>query len=578
MENKPDWLDGDRLLDNYRADPMFMGFFDIADDDAAWGPWLAMTPPGPRQPIITAVHGLSITYRKNRDITAARKWAGIHLRLARSLPEDFGPRQGALAYGRDRYIGDALCGVARLEQIQGSVERAHHLLLEAERHYDAEEAARKRDGITERPADERILGVGSVRAGLYEDLAESAVRLGLMDQARHYFDLWQGSRGEIPVSGDQISELVQAADVHRSRGQLDAALWCLGQAVEIAEMESQELTAITRSACGAYQSTARVYASLGTPRSALAMLDKAKALVDVQAEPTLPAGIEVDTAHIFRDFPFLGDPLPHLLRALEHHSVPADAGDDRSWRRSDGALMRVAALDVAWPVLLETAEILEGRGRLAESADFLRLAVGIAEQVRNGALNETSRMAVQNQLSQAFIDLARVQLRLAEEPSNVDAGEFADAAWQAVEALRARSFLDALGDVELPSPAGADPGLVAREAELLERRRTLRLSPVRDDSFWTEQELIDRGLAALWEGMAAASPEAAEYVAVRQARPASRTEVAELITGGSGRDQAGRVVVVNMLFPDDERLVLLAVDAVGGHVRVASSPVDRRPR
>lgn len=575
MANRPDWLDGDGLLAKYRADPVHMGFFGIAEDDAAWGPWLDRTPPDDRQPIVVAVHGLSITYRKNRNITAARKWADIHLRLARSLPEGFGPRQGRLGLGRDRYIADALWGLARLEQINGSVERAHHLLLESERHLDAEEEVRKREGITERPVAERILGLGSVRPSLYESLAESAARLGLMDQARHYFDLWQGSRGEVPASGDQISELVQAADIHRGRGQPDAALLCLRRAVEIAEMENQDLSSITRSACHAYQSTARVYASLGTPRSALAMLEKAKALVDDQAEPTFPASIEVDTARILRDFPFLGDPLPHLLRALEHHSVPADAADKRSWRGPDGTLMRIVALDAALPVLLETAGILEGRRRLAESADFLHLATGIAEQVRNGALDETSRIAVQDQLSQAFIDLARVQLRLSAEPG-ADADGFADAAWQTVEALRARSFLDALGDVELPSPVDADPGLAAREAELLERRRALRLSPVRDDAFWTQQESADQELAAVWEEMAAASPKAAEYVTVRQARPASHAEVAELIAAGPGTSQAGRVVVMNMLFPDDEHLAVLAVDAASGHVRTVSSRVDQK--
>ena len=82
------------------------------------------------------------------------------------------------------------------------------------------------------------------------------------------------------------------------------------------------------------QSTARVYASLGTPRSALAMLEKAKALIDDQAGPTFRASIEVDTARILRDFPFLGDPLPHLLQALEYHSVPAGATDGRSWQKA----------------------------------------------------------------------------------------------------------------------------------------------------------------------------------------------------------------------------------------------------
>lgn len=110
MANRPDWLDGDGLLAKYRADPVHMGFFGIAEDDAAWGPWLDGTPPDDRQPIIVAVHGLSITYRKNRNITAARKWANIHLRLARSLPEGFGPGK-AVSASDATDTSQMLCGV-----------------------------------------------------------------------------------------------------------------------------------------------------------------------------------------------------------------------------------------------------------------------------------------------------------------------------------------------------------------------------------------------------------------------------------------------------------------------------------
>ena len=574
VRGNPDWLDGDSLLAKFRVVPQHLGFFDIADDDAAWGPWLATTQSGPREPIVAAVQGLSMTYRKNGDIAAARRWADICLRLAKSFPEEFGPRQGRVGFGRDRYIADALWEVAEVEQVQGSVERAHYLLVEAELHYDAEIRAREREGFTALPTDMLIANAGadteSVRVSLYQALAESAGHLGREDEARRYSGLWQESCGQSPVDHDQISELVRTAHDYASEGQPDAALRCLRQAVDMADTANPDRTSVTRSACRAYASTARVYASLGTPRSALAMLEKAKALIDDQAGPTFRASIEVDTARILCDFPFLGDPLPHLLQALEYHSVRAGAADGRSWQRLDGTLMRVVDLDAAWPILLETAGILEGHRRLAESAAFLCLATSIAEQVRNGTFDETSRIAVQEQRSDAYLRLARIQLHNVQETPGTDS-DF-DNAWLTLETLRARTFLDAVGDHDLAPPSGVSTRLARREADLLDRRRKLRLRPTRDAGFWDEQRSANRDLASTWEAMAGESPAAVGYVAIREARPAPPTKIASLLA----ERPASPAVVINMLFPDDQHLVMLAVASGDHHVRAVSSPVDRK--
>jgi hypothetical protein len=96
-----------------------------------------------------------------------------------------------------------------------------------------------------------------------------------------------------------------------------------------------------------------------------------------------------------------------------------------------------------------------------------------------------------------------------------------------------------------------------REDELLDRRHRLRSARCRDAGFWAEYEVVERHLADVRTSMAEAGPTAAEYVAVRQARPASHTEVAEVLgAGASVRD--GRVV--------DETLALLAVGAGDPHV------------
>ncbi|MEV6951148.1 CHAT domain-containing protein [Streptomyces sp. NPDC051183] len=564
---------GDMLLRKYRSDPHHAGFFEgrLEARPEAWGPWLAATEPDCREPVIIAAQGLSICYRdRDRNIDAALFWAETHLRLARTLPTWFAPGHSRLGLGRDHYIGAALMGVASVETMRGAVERAYDLLLEAERHFDAERDVRGRDGAAGRPVAQRVLGIGDGREGLYRTLSRAAWLVGNEGEARRYHLLAIDHRDDDPTVYDEIDDLLLKGEFHLDSDRPDVALRHFQQALALAGSEEvQHLPA--QVASNAHRRMAEAYGRLGTPRTALVMLDKARTLMADSGKQSFLALIEVSAAQVLRRSPRLGDPLEHLLRALEYDSLPAAPGDPHTWVAADGRRLRVADFNAAWPVVLDAAGILEERRRLSDACELLHLAAGIAEEVRSGAVDETSRIAVQEQRGKALLALARTQLALARES---DAPDLADAAWKTVETLRARTFLDMVGEAALTPPADVPAALAEREASLLARRRGLRASARGEAEFWSSHRSVERQLAEVWRTMAALSPAGAEYAAVRQARPLSRPEVAEQLRARPGAS-GGRVVAVNLLFPDDEHLVFLAVDGTDRPVRVATSRVDR---
>jgi tetratricopeptide (TPR) repeat protein len=574
-------IDGDAYVAKLRADDRLDGFLDVVDEQERWGPWLARKAPVDREMIIIGLQSISMVYRKEQKIPQARYWAEKHLALARTLPEDFGPRESRTQQGRDLHVAIALSGLARLAQIDGDIARAHTLLLEAERHEVAEEETRVRQGVTEQRVAERIMGIGSVRAQIYEDLAKSAWLMGDQAEARRFHELWMSYRNEVPSSANRIEELRLHARFHLDGGRPDAALRDLQQAVAIAENERSQW-AVARTASSLYQELADTYGQLGVPRSALAMLDKAKKLADERGngDAARLASLERSAAGILRRHPHLGDCVEPLLRALDYDSRPADRGGPHTWTAADGRLRRIARLDEAWPILRELAQVLEERNRLLDTERYLRLAAGIAEYVRDAAFEEVSRVAVQEERKQVFIDLARIHLRLAAEGGSA-AATYLAAAWLDIETLRARSLLDEMGESEMTAPPDVPANLVVREAELRDRRQQLKRREQRTIEFWDDQRAIDDELTAVWEAIAAASPSSAPYVAVREARPATSAEVVDVLRERRGRS-AGPATVVNMIFTDDENLLMLAVNGadggngVGEGIRAASARVDRQ--
>jgi CHAT domain-containing protein/tetratricopeptide (TPR) repeat protein len=565
---------GDALLAKWHSDPAVNvnSFFTMLEDETAedWDIWLSVTPDVSVERLVIYTQALSITYRdRDRRLGDALRWAGIHLRLARSLPESFGPRSSTMGYGRDHYIYTALSGTARLENMRGAVEREFALLKEAEAHYHAEQDARRRDDVHERPIAERILGVGGGLSDLYRDLSKAAWRLGDEEQARRYHLLSVDHRLDERSAPSEAAELIMKGRYWMDMNHPDRALEHFQRAITLSETEQMHHPQV---AADAYDEMARAYHRLGIPRTALKLAEKARSLMADSGKSGFLAAVEMTSARITAAHRRLGDPLAHLLRALDYHSAVAEPGAAHTWTAPDGRVLQIIDFEDAFGVLLFIADVLKTDGQLGMAADYLVLATQIAETVRSGAVDEASRIAVQEQRSEALTELVRVRLDLYREHGT---HEFGDLAWQTLETLRARTFLDMAGETDLRVPAEVGADLRARERELLDRRRRLRSSPGRDTGFWAAHQAVEQQLTDVWTAMSQTSRAAAEYVAVRQARPASHVEVAEVL-GETPPGSAGRVVVVNLFFPDDETLVLLAVGRGDTHVRVASSRVDRR--
>jgi tetratricopeptide (TPR) repeat protein len=561
---------GDALLARWRTEPAMNGFFTMVEDESAWDSWVAATPGVIVERSVIAVHSLSLTYRdRDRRLDDALRWATIHLRLARSLPESFGPRSSRMGYGRDYYIYTALSGLAKLENMRGAVEREFALLKEAEAHYHAEQDIRRRDNIHERPMAERILGTGGGPSHLYRDLSKAAWRLGDEEEARRYHLLSVDHRLDERSAPSEAAELIMKGRYWMDMNHPDRALEHFQRAIALSETEQMYQPQV---AARAYNEMARAYHQLRIPRTALKLAEKARSLMADRGKSGFLAVVEMTSARITAEHRRLGDPLTHLLRALDYYSAVAEPGAAHTWTAPDGRALQIIDFDDAFGVLLFVADVLRADGRLGMAAEYLMLATQIAETVRSGAVDEASRVAVQEQRSEALTELVRVRLELCQEHGKP---EFGDLAWQTLESLRARTFLDMVGETDLQVPAEVGADLRARERDLLESRRQLRSSPGRDADFWTVYQAVEQQLTDVWTAMSQTSRAAAEYVAVRQARPASHVEVAEVLRE-TPPGSVGRVVVVNLFFPDDETLVLLAVGGGDAHVQVASSRVDRR--
>lgn len=569
---------GERLLLSMRDNPRYRAFFDVLADEAAFDVWMNAAPAGELQLYVVATMSLAYQYKKDRDLIQARYWAGLELRLAHALPAEYGPRQSPIGQGRSALIAGALLTKAKLLELEGALAQVHDLLLEAERHLDDEDRMRAQQNVTGRSLVERLLEAGDLRKDLNERLAFSAGTLRNKEALNRYANRIVEDEAEVAGPGTEIHKLVQRGQFELHRRRPNEALAYFQRAVDIANTETlPQRTSASYEVSHACRAMGDAYRALGMPRLALSWMERALALIDQSGSAERLSGIHLGIARVLRDAPGLGDPIEHFLRALEYCSVPAAPGEPSTWTAPDGRPMRIAAVDGAWPVLLSLSRHLEALGRHRKASEFWRLAADIAEKVRDGAFDETSRIAVQEEFFQVFTAIARTQLQAAADgPEDRQALE--DSAWDAAEALRARSFLDAFGDGQMRLPAEVPGNLAVEEAALLERRRSLRSSPERGAAFWAEYQSVEANLKAVWRSIADVSPAASDYVAVREARPASLPAVAAAIGGvpelGASPGHR-RAVVVNLLFLDDDRLAFLAVGGQEAHARALTAPVDR---
>lgn len=559
---------GDRILDAAIRNLGAESVLPVLDDDEAFQKWIESATPWKIAVNITFVQAIAFQYEtKDRDL---ERWAHLTRRrvaLAEALPADFGPERAPGGLGRDRLLGDAygehgsvLCAQGRLAEARAWYVRALDLLA-------AEQAARARAGLTGEAKFDRICSTVDPTAVLLHNLASTCHELGDNESAARYRErAWQLD-AERPTSESWIDQCVGWGDAALLQGRTDIALGAFHDALEHAE-DSAHTQLTPRALTQALNALGRSHRGLGLYRSALAYLDCARQLNETTRNSVRLSKDFLELGRLFRLRPDLGDTEEAFEQSLLNTSVPAVTTDDLSWTSRNTDSYRITAADRAWESLLELGDILEKRHDLARAASFLELATRLGDVVRASVADDAERVAVANQRIEATAALTRIHLRraLAKGP---DALQAADDAWLASETMRARSFLDALGDDLLTVPDGVSRVLVEREAAAIEERRRLLESGRIGVTFWDDLRRQQARLEAIWEDMLAEAPTAAEYVEVRRSRPATARDVqAWLATDG-------RSTVFASLNPGGaDELAVIAVRSDEPRTRVASRPAN----
>ena len=585
---------GDALLVSSCEEDLFKEYYDVLDGHEELAAFLESAVPPHLEFLIWAATSLTFQYReKDRNLMAARTWAERELQLAHALPEQYGPRDSTMGYGRNAHIASALMSLAEVHQADGSIARCHDLLLAAERHLDLEDQARAYQGVTERPTAERLLQAPGLRHSLHRQLAQSAYLAGDTELASRHADLAANLIGSMPITSEAVENEILHGRYEEDMGRPDQALARFQKAVDLANGAASHPYQATI-ASNAYQALGGAYGRLGLTRTAIDLIGRAKTLIVGGRNAERLSDIEVSLARAVRHRPDLADAVSHYLHALQHCSEATDSVGETSWRSPEGRTLTIASMKNAWFILQELTRLLESQGRLAAAARYMRLGIAVGERIRHGAIDEQSRMVVQKEHAAAYLALARVELHLAEglgqeeeaaasAPTSSQAEDaqarsaHLDAAWSAIEALRARSFLDALGEAEL-QPSGEIPSDLSRaERTLLERRRQLRSNPARSLQHWAEYEAVEDELDHLWSRMIVADPAADSYVAARRARTSTPATVARAIAPRNPAltDQAD-IVLVNMAFTDTDRLTYAAVSSSTGSTVTATASIDRK--
>jgi len=504
---------------------------------------------------------------KDRDLSRWAHWVHRQVQLAEALPADFGPAGAPFELGRDRQLsqayvsqGSVLYALGRLPEARRWWERAVDLLK-------AEQAARDRAGLAGETEFDRLFTRTDNQAWLYTQLARVCGDLGDEEAQQEYDRLaWERNSAWL-TSESMIERVIRWADAAVAADSLDEALGGCHRALEQAE-EDAASGVVPRALVTSLNALGKCHQLLGLHRSALQYHTRARRLDEGLGNAVRLTYDFLEIGRVYRARPDLGDARQALDQALIHASVPALAADGLTWTAADGTRYRVTAADRAWAPLLELGGLLEDRSDLGAAVRFLDLATRIADITRAAATDDTQRVAIANQRFAAFAALTRICLRRA-LAGGAGAQAAAEDAWRANEAMRARSFLDALGDDPLAVPAEIPAELAEQEAAALERRRVLTGSGGRDLAFWDALGQAQADLDAIWDRMLATAPAAAGYVEVRRSRPASVAETRRAIAADP------QPTVLASLTPlGQDRLAVLALRSDHTGITLASRPAD----
>jgi tetratricopeptide (TPR) repeat protein len=569
---------GDRLL----ADHVRMvgsekaRLVEVIDDDQRFAAWLARaTPPELVQATMLAV-SVGFQYEvKDRDVGRWTLWVRRQLAMAEALPPDYGPADDPMGLGRDRRLADAISGLAQVRENEGLLGEARSLYERALTHLDAEEGAREREGLGGEAEFDRLFSPTSVRGSILRRLAAVCRRLGDDDAAVRYGRQAGRLDDARPTSEAEVSRFLAWGDAAFQAGQLDDALGTFQHALYVAEDEDPN-PLVPRILTHALNSLGEAYRLTGAVRAALGCFDRARRLNEGTGNSDRLAYDHRAIARVLEDRPALGatgglgDARYHLEQALVYASVPDAGSDVFTWTASDGMRRRVAAPDRAWPTLLQLAALLQRHDDDEAAVEYLEVAISIADAVRAGVVEEQHRIAVRKEQVQAFADLTSARIRLTQR-GGPESTAHAKAAWLATESMRARTFLDALGDAELTPPPNVPAELIDRERELLRRRRELRESGRSDAGFWDDYREVADELDVIWAHLRRAHPAAEGYVEVRQAVPAEADDLTTIL-----RSDSRPVVLADLVRVDDATLGVLALRGDRDEPLVETLPVDLR--
>ncbi|MGY1615168.1 tetratricopeptide repeat protein [Geodermatophilus sp. SYSU D00691] len=480
---------GDRVLAGFvrMAGPDHIGIAHVVDDDEQFAAWLAGASPREIAQALMLAVTVSFQYQaKDRDVSRWKLWVRRELAMAEALPHSYGPADDPMELGRDRHLADALRALAEVRENEGSLGEARSLYERAVAHLDAEERARESAGLTHEAEFDRLFSATSVRGNFLEHLATVCQRLGDTEAATEYRQEAGRLNQARPTTEAEVDALLAGGRVAMREGEVDRALGTFQHALYLAEDEDPD-PLVPRMLTTALNGLGEAYRTIGAVRAALGHFDRARRLNEGTGNSDRLAFDHRSIARILEDRPALGadsfgDALHHLEQALVYASLADPAGDAFVWTASDGVRYRVIAPDRAWPTLLQIAGLLQRRGDDQAAVQYLEIAARIADVVRDGVVEEQQRIAVRNEQVQAFADLTSARIRLARR-GEPDAAEHARAAWLANESVRARTFLDVLGDTSLTPPPSVPAELVNREHQLLLRRRELRESHGRGADF-----------------------------------------------------------------------------------------------
>jgi CHAT domain-containing protein len=432
---------------------------------------------------------------------------------------------------------------------------------------DTEQEARRQAGLFEEPEWDRLFSPIDPRAGWLDHLVRVCNDLGDIDAARRYAARSQELNSTRPTDEGRIEGLIETGDAAAEHGDFDFALGCFHQAFY--DAEEMPGVAVPRALVRALNALGRCHHQLGLYRSALAYFERARQLNQQYGNAVRLTWDYREIGRVYRARPDLGEAREALEASLLNASRRDDAGQF-SWRASDGLTYQITAADRAWETLLELGSLLEDRGDFAAAASFLELATQVAAVVRASAVDDTQRAAIANQRIDAFAALTRLSLRRALAGA-ADATSAAEDAWRANESMRARSFLDAIGDDELGIPIDIPHALAEHEAAALKRRHLLTTSAGHGSAFWADLGQVQKELEEIWDRMVAVTPTAQQYVEVRRSRPASAADIHNLIAADN------RPTVIASVTPlGADQLAVIAVRSDEPEPMTVSQPADLR--